>query len=192
MAYQRSSIDCFLRLEHGARYSTSCTAVIINIQTHTNTSSLKINGEEFGSKADGKYTIKKIARVGQDTKFNIAGIDTNGNSDTKTITVSRKLVESKLTYPELNPERISRQPERDAVAVIIGISNYKNLPKADFAKDDAQVFSDYAIRALGVPPGKIKLLMDEQADAEEIYTAFKTWLPARVNSTTDVYVFYSG
>jgi uncharacterized caspase-like protein len=76
--------------------------------------------------------------------------------------------------------------------VIIGISNYKSLPKAEFAKDDAQVFYDYAIRALGVKPGNIKLLMDEQADAEEIYTAFKTWLPARVKSTTDVYVFYSG
>ena len=102
------------------------------------------------------------------------------------------MVESKVTYQQLNPDRIKRQPERDAVAVIIGISNYKSLPKADFAKDDAQVFYDYAIRALGVRPGNIKLLMDEQADAEEIYTAFKTWLPARVKSTTDVYVFYSG
>jgi hypothetical protein len=102
------------------------------------------------------------------------------------------VVESKVTYPQLNPDRVKRQPERDAVAVIIGISNYKSLPKAEFAKDDAQVFYDYAIRALGVKPGNIKLLMDEQADAEEIYTAFKTWLPARVKSTTDVYVFYSG
>ena len=166
--------------------------VTINIQTNTDTSSLKINGEELGGKADGLYSVKKVARVGQDTKFTIAGIDVNGNTDTKTITVSRTIVESKVTYQQLNPDRIKRQPERDAVAVIIGISNYKSLPKAEFAKDDAQVFYDYAIRALGVKPGNIKLLMDEQADAEEIYTAFKTWLPARVKSTTDVYVFYSG
>ena len=166
--------------------------VTINILTNTDTSSLKINGEELGGNTDGSYVVKRIARVGQETKFTIAGIDINGNTDTKIITVSRMVVESKVTYPELNPERIKRQPERDAVAVIIGISNYKSLPKADYAKDAAQVFFDYAIRALGVRPGNIKLLMDEQADAEEIYTAFKTWLPARVKSTTDVYVFYSG
>lgn len=167
-------------------------AIAINIQTDTDTSSLKINGDEQGGRADGKYSVKRIARAGQETRFEIVAKDVYGNTDTKTITVSRTIVESKVTYQQLNPDRIKRQPERDAVAVIIGISNYKSLPKAEFAKDDAQVFYDYAIRALGVKPGSIKLLMDEQADAEEIYTAFKTWLPARVKSTTDVYVFYSG
>lgn len=166
--------------------------VTFNIKTNADTASLKVNGEEQGGRADGNYTLKRVARAGQETRFEIYAKDVYGNADTKTITVSRTVVESKVTYPELNPERIKRQPERDAVAIIIGISNYKSLPKADYAKDDAQVFFDYAIRALGVKPGNIKLLMDEQADAEEIYTAFKTWLPARVKSTTDVYVFYSG
>ena len=170
----------------------SSGVVTINIQTNTDTSSLKINGEELGGKVDGSYSVRRVARVGQETKFILTATDVYGNTDTKSITVSRSVVESKVTYPQLNPDRIKRQPERDAVAVIIGISNYKSLPKAEFAKDDAQVFYDYAIRALGVKPGNIKLLMDEQADAEEIYTAFKTWLPARVKSTTDVYVFYSG
>jgi len=164
----------------------------INIQTNADTASLRVNGEEQGGRADGKYSVKRVARAGQETRFEIIAKDVYGNTDTKTISVSRVVVESKVTYQQLNPARIKRQPERDAVAVIIGISNYKSLPKAEFAKDDAQVFFDYAIRALGVKPGNIKLLMDEQADAEEIYTAFKTWLPARVKSTTDVYVFYSG
>lgn len=164
----------------------------ISIQTNADTASLKINGEELGGRPDGKYVVSRVARAGQETRFEIVAKDVYGNADTKTITVSRAVIESKVTYPNLSPGKIKRQPERDAVAVIIGISNYKSLPKADFAKDDAQVFFDYAIRALGVKPGNIKLLMDEQADAEEIYTAFKTWLPARVKSTTDVYVFYSG
>ena len=166
--------------------------VTINIQTNADTASLKINGEEQGGSRDGNYTIKRVARAGQETRFEIYAKDVYGNADTKTITVSRTVVESKVTYQQLNPDRIKRQPERDAVAIIIGISNYKSLPKAEFAKDDAQVFYDYAIRALGVKPGNIKLLMDEEADAEEIYTTFKTWLPARVKSSTDVYVFYSG
>jgi hypothetical protein len=167
-------------------------ALSINVDTNIDTASLKINGEEQGGNPEGKYSILRVARAGQESSFEIVATDIYGYTDKKIITVNRLLVESKIIYPELKPELIKRQPERDAVAVIIGISNYKNFPKADFAKDDAQVFYDYAIRALGVRPGNIKLLMDEQADAEEIYTAFKSWLPARVKSTTDIYVFYSG
>lgn len=180
----------FLEVDHSQPNADG--DVTIQIQTNADTASLKINGEEQGGRADGQYAVKRVARAGQATQFLIIAKDVHGNTDAKTITVSRELIETKVSYQQLNPNRIKRQPERDAVAVIIGISNYKSLPKADYAKDDAQVFFDYAIRALGVRPGNIKLLMDEQADAEEIYTAFKTWLPARVKSTTDVYVFYSG
>jgi hypothetical protein len=166
--------------------------VIIIVRTNVDTSSLKVNGEEQGGRPDGNYTIKRVARVGQDTQFTITAIDIIGNTDSKTITVSRKTVESTAVAATLNPENIKSKSSLDAVAVIIGISNYKSLPRADFAKDDAQVFYDYAIRALGIKPENIKLLLDADAEEVEIFKAFKTWLPARVKSTTDVYVFYSG
>ena len=54
--------------------------VIISVRTNTDTSSLKINGEEQGGKSDGNYTIKKVARVGQDTNYVITAVDTNGNT----------------------------------------------------------------------------------------------------------------
>ncbi len=164
----------------------------IVIETNADTASLKINGEEQGGRADGKYSIKKIARAGGDTQFTIMATDINGNTDTKTITVSRPVAESKTLVVALNPAQVKRQPERDAVAIIIGIADYKNLPRADYANDDARVFYDYAIRALGVKPENIKLLVDADADEVGIFRAFKTWLPSRVSSKTDVYVFYSG
>ena len=73
----------------------SSGVVTINIQTNTDTSSLKINGEELGGKPDGSYSVKRVARVGQETKFTIAGVDVNGNTDIKTITVIRQTVDSK-------------------------------------------------------------------------------------------------
>jgi len=164
----------------------------LSIETNVDTASLKIDGEELGGKSDGRYKINRVARAGQDTKVYIIAKDVYGNSDTKTITVSRAITESKVVYKRLNPVQVKRQPNRDAVAIIIGISNYKTLPKADFANDDARVFYDYAIRALGVKPENIKLLVDSDAEDVEIIKAFKTWLPSRVKSTTDVYVFYSG
>ncbi len=166
----------------------------ITVQTNADTASLLINGEEQGGKVDGKYTIKKVARVGQDTQFKITATDINGNSDTKIITVTRQAVPSSTTQvATLKPETINRSQPRDAVAIIIGIQNYKRVPNADFANNDAREFSEYAIRALGIKPEKIKMLLDDEADEVNIVKAFENWLPIQVNKDkTDVYVFYSG
>jgi len=165
---------------------------VVSIETKSATASLKINEEEFGPRSDGSYLIKRLAPVGREAHLRIVVTDTKGNLATKSISVSRALAVSKASYAQLNPSAIKRQSDRDAVAIIIGIADYKSLPKADFANDDARVFYDYAIRALGVKPENIKLLVDGDAEEVEIIKAFKTWLPSKVKSTTDVYVYYSG
>ena len=164
----------------------------ISIQANTDTASVKINGEELGGREDGKYTVRKVARAGKETIFTVTVKDLNGNTDSKSITVSRGIVESSVKFAALNPAQVKRQPARDAVAIIIGIADYTNLPKAEYANDDARAFYDYAIRGLGVKAENIKLLIDNDADEIAIYQAFKTWLPSRVRATTDVYVYYSG
>ncbi len=167
--------------------------IVITVHANADTSSLKINGEEQGGRADGNYSIKKVARVGQDTQFTITAVDINGNTDSKTITVARQAAQASDTSIALKPEAIKRVPTRDAVAIIIGIQNYKRVPKAEFANNDAREFSEYAIRALGIKPEKIKILVDEEADEVNIVKAFENWLPIQVNKDkTDVYVFYSG
>ncbi len=164
----------------------------IDIKTNADTASLLIDGKEEGGKSDGNYTLKRIARAGQSSSFKIVATDVYGNTDTKIISVTRVISESKVSYADLNPTNIKRGSDRDAVAIIIGIADYQNLPKADYANDDARVFYDYALRALGVKAGNIKLLVDADADEVSIYKAFKTWLPSKVKSSTDIYVFYSG
>jgi hypothetical protein len=171
---------------------TSDGSFFIEIKTNADTASLQIDGKEEGGKADGNYIIKRVARAGSASSFKIIATDVYGNTDTKSITVSRAIVESKTTYTALNPGQVKQQSSRDAVAIIIGIAEYKSLPKADFANDDARAFYDYAIRALGVKPENIKLLVDSDADEAEILRTFRNWLPSKVKHTTDVYVFYSG
>jgi hypothetical protein len=168
--------------------------VTITVRTNADTSSLKVNGEEQGGRPDGNYVIKKVARVGQDTNYVITAVDTNGNTDSTTITVARQAVsQSSNQSASLKPESIKRAPSRDAVAIIIGIQNYKRVPKAEFANNDAKDFYEYAIRGLGIKPENIKLLLDEDAEQVELYKAFQNWLPLQVTKDkTDVYVFYSG
>jgi hypothetical protein len=165
----------------------------ITIQANADTASLKIDGIEEGGRADGVYQIKRVARAAQTSNFKIVATDVFGNTDSRIITVSRTLADSSPRFVSLNPANVRTRPASDAVAIIIGIQNYKRVPKAEFANEDARAFYDYAIRALGVRPENIKLMLDEQADEVEILAAFQNWLPVKVKkSKTDVYVFYSG
>ncbi len=188
---QRQSQRINLQVAHTQPAADGITT--ITVQTNADTASLLINGEEQGGKVDGNYTIKRVARVGQDTQFKITAVDVFGNSDTKIITVARQYAPAADTFISLKPEVIKKAPARDAVAIIIGIQNYKRVPNAEFANNDAREFSEYAIRALGIKPEKIKLLLDDEADEVNIVKAFENWLPIQVNKDkTDVYVFYSG
>ena len=167
--------------------------VTITVQTNADTASLKINGEEQGGRPDGKYTLKRVARAGQETRFEIYAKDIYGNTDSKTITVVRQATDSKAVFGQLNAANVKQQPTRDGVAIIIGIEKYKRVAKADYANADAQDFYDYASRALGIKSENIKLLVDDGADDAEIYRAFQNWLPLKVKKgKTDVFVFFSG
>ena len=166
--------------------------VILEVTTNTDTASLKINGDEAGGRADGRYSINRFARVGSNS-YEVIAADRFGNTTKRTVVVNREIKVEAERVRSLNPTLISATQARDAVAIIIGIEKYRRVPDADFANNDASAFYDYARRALGIKPENIRLLVDDKADAAEILRAFKTWLPSRVNkNTTDVYVFYSG
>jgi hypothetical protein len=167
--------------------------VLLSIHTSADISSLKINGEEQGGSEKGIYQVKRLPKVGQDTTYSIVAIDIYGNIAQKTLVLKGRNVLAASTFAKLNPESLKNAPPRDAVAIIIGIADYRKLPKADFANDDARSFYDYANRALGIKPENIKMLIDGEAEQVDILSAFRSWLPAYVNKEkTDVYVFYSG
>jgi hypothetical protein len=114
---------------------------------------------------------------------------------------SDSLNELSLAKNDLKSEQDPLKPDQlrtgnnnsDAVAIIIGIQNYKRLAKADFADQDAMKFAEYAHRALGIPKNKIKVLTDADADQAALLKTFRNWLPLNVNKgKTDVFVFYSG
>jgi len=181
-----------LSLTAAASQTDANGVVTLTISTNSDTASLKVNGDEAGGRSDGRYTIKRFAQVG-DNKYEVIATDRFGNTQRKTVSVSRVVEEISARIQPLNPIRVSESKPRDAVAIIIGIEKYKSVGLASFADKDARVFYDYARRALGVRAENIKLLVDEKADAAEILVTFKNWLPARVKTgSTDVYVFYSG
>src|SRR5436190_19066472 len=81
-------------------------------------------------------------------------------------------------------------------AVVIGISEYKNLPEDQwlkFAHEDARSFADHLkSRYVGVPPENVKFLLNQDATSENIKDALGSWLPDRVGAGDTVYIYFAG
>jgi hypothetical protein len=163
--------DFFIQIETSA--SDINGVISIFIKASSPTQSLEINGDEQGKQREGKYTVKRVLKADHENIFEITATDERGNKDKKVITLIRNAYKSADQILSLTPERITPAKSRDAVAIIIGIQNYKRVPKADFANADAISFYEYATRALGVKPENIKLLVDSDADEIAIIKTFK-------------------
>lgn len=79
----------------------------------------------------------------------------------------------------------------DDLAVVIGIENYRGLPKSDFSKSDAGLMKDY-LKAMGFQERNITLLTDEKASLSDIKKTMELWLPNRVKKESMVFIYYSG
>ena len=79
-------------------------------------------------------------------EFQIIAFDLKGNKSSKTIKLSRKKV-NEITgpfYEKLNPSKAIVKENSNALALIIGISDYEKIPaKAIYADNDAKMFYDY-------------------------------------------------
>ena len=156
--------------------------------------SFLLNGSEQGSSSNGTYRVNQVARVGQTTQFELVLTDSKGGVARQNLSVFRPEALASLSSGEvLSPQKIRRSPQSDAVAIIIGVANYRRFPKAEYADSDARAFYDYARLSLGVPTDNIRLLIDDKAESVEVFRTLKNWLPSRVNpGKTDVFLFYSG
>lgn len=76
-------------------------------------------------------------------------------------------------------------------ALIVGVGNYKNLPAADYATNDARDMAG-ALGALGVPEENVVVLTDAKATLSEVSKYVEEWLPRRVSKDSRVYFYFSG
>ncbi len=79
----------------------------------------------------------------------------------------------------------------DDFALIVGIEDYRRVPKAKYAERDAHTVKRYVAR-LGVPEENIILLTGKDATLTGIRKYLEEWLPRNVTPQSRVYVYYSG
>ena len=89
------------------------------------------------------------------------------------------------------PPAIMAEPRDDTYAIVIGIENYRSLPKSDYSGRDATLMKAY-LKALGYQERNIEFLTDEKATKTDLEKSLEAWLPNRVKQGGTVFVYFSG
>lgn len=103
---------------------------------------------------------------------------------------------ARTTIRDISVAPIGQRIYSNAVAVVIGSEKYEDtaIPRAPYAKRDAEVMSEYFKNTLGV--GNVILLTDEEVTGMELQKIFDSQrgrLSRLVQpGQTDVFVYYSG
>jgi hypothetical protein len=158
-------------------------------------SEILINGRalEVSLGRDNSFKVTRLPPMGVVTSYRLSVSDEYGQKAETEINVERAAIQYAEQVAPLNPRKLKAQANPNAVALIIGVESYSNLPPAQYADSDATHFYDYANQSLGVPPHKIKLLTDSKASRLELLKAMRSWMKTEVvNGKSDVYIFFAG
>ncbi len=156
---------------------------------------LLVDGQVQQLKSNGTFeTDFYVPRSGK--TIEIVAYDTKGNKASKVLKLERGNIQqaSGPTFETLNPSDKNVKSNSNALALIIGISDYSKTPaNALYADKDAQQFYDYATIKLGIPSSNIRELVNEKADLGEILINVKDWLrrSAKPNKS-DIYIYFAG
>lgn len=104
-------------------------------------------------------------------------------------------IEDKIFYSVDIDIPISKEKKKNALAVIIGIENYRNISNVNYAYRDASFINEYFIKTIGIPEEQIYLKINEEATLGEFNKIFSTngWLEKRIKKNkTDIYIYYAG
>ena len=143
---------------------------------------------------DGKFIIKRFSPVSE--KVSLVAIDKWGNRSKPSIVNieinrNKSLVSKKIE--RLNPSKITKKSDPNKVALIIGIEQYKNTPKAAYANLDAKYFYEYAKIGFGVNDENIKLLVNDQANLIDTLKILNKWLPGKIKKNqTELIIYFAG
>ena len=158
---------------------------------------LEIDGQPVQINEEGEFLFEGFiidTKAGEE--LTLVAVDRWNNSTEKNVQIKVEIKETKVAkgYEKLLPNKVKTNNDKNKIAIIIGVEKYEYLVNLDaaFANRDANAFREYAIRALGVDPSNINLLIDKDANRPKILRALKLWLPKIGGENRDIYVFFAG
>jgi len=133
-----------------------------------------------------RIPILKSERTREIKRTIVAGIDKDyGNLD----------FENDLSIDIEQNIPISNKSSKNALAIIFGIENYRNVSNVNFAFRDATIMKEYFSNTIGIPKEQIYFRANDEVTLGEFRKIFSKngWLDKRViENKTDIYFYYAG
>ena len=154
-----------------------------------------VDGKQVSIMSNGNFKYSNyVPAIGKELKVQVTDIKGLTTSKIVVLKPDRAMANSSISFDSLNPIGKRVKNNNNALALIVGVSSYKNTKaKAMYADNDALVFRDYATEKLGISENRIKVLVNDGADERDILLSVKEWVrrSAKPNQS-DIYVFFAG
>ena len=92
------------------------------------------------------------------------------------------------------PKRIGLLKQPKAVGIVIGVGQFREpgIARVKYAARDAEVMAAYLTSIGGIPPERVRTLVDTHALKSDLTKVLEEWLPKHVDSTSVVYISVTG
>ncbi len=178
-----------------AKYTEDETGVFEgSVTDNLEVAELRVNGRPIAFDSSGRFTHKEYLPSGG-LEFIIVAIDRAGLKTMETVRLNREAPKqvAQVAFDSLNPTTRSVKANNNAIALVVGVSEYSLTAPAEFADRDAEVFYDYARLKLGIPQERIQTLVNDSASVVGLLSGINKWLKRSVRrGESDVYVFFAG
>lgn len=92
------------------------------------------------------------------------------------------------------PKRMGKLKQPKAIGIAIGIGQFRDsaFQRVKYAAHDAETVANYWQAVLGIPPERVRRLLDTHALKGDLVEVFEEWLPKQADAATVVYLYISG
>ena len=154
-----------------------------------------IDGKPVSLSPNGNFKYSTyVPPTGKEITIQVTDIAGLTSSKIVVLKADRAIANSSISFDSLNPLGKRVKNNKNALALIVGVSSYKNTKaKAMYADNDALVFKDYATEKLGISENRIKVLVNDGADYGDVLLTARNWLRRSSKpNQSDIYIFFAG
>ena len=184
-------------IEISSQQKDEATALVYGRATdNVGLADVQVNNELVQVGSDGSFQTQLYIPP-NGLVVEITAYDLRGNKATKTLSLARNRAEdaAEARFAQLQPSLGKRGAiNRDAIALIVGVEKYENLPAAPaiHADKDAEYFADFAHYKLGIQRNNIITAINSDAKRLDILKAITKVTKLSTKDKTEVFIFFAG
>lgn len=164
------------------------------VTDNTAVMNISVNGQKIRFTTDGDFAAKLKLKIGKnEVLVQVEDLDNNVTQQRLVFVRKEFIPNDNLADVDIPPRSGMEEPED--LAVVIGIENYQYVPDATYAYNDAEVFREYLVEALGMRRQRVKLVTNGRATKAEIDKLLgpNGWVARNlIKGKSDLIVYFSG